>query len=166
MVTPVTGLMMGMGFRARVAEGWWSFSADCWLWYPGGMKGGDAECRAKADATWVGCCVGEPCGELLASDDRSEDELFIDTSCRRGKVSPENVPADPSPPTAMRLAAHTKATHIALGQQSGAELHVVFQVERSTELEPGPKSGNVCRFGKLLHAPDAPKLLLGVLRDR
>jgi len=39
------------------------------------MKAGDDECNTKLDATCVGCCVGEPCGELLANDDRSEDEL-------------------------------------------------------------------------------------------
>lgn len=40
------------------------------------MKAGDDECKVKLDAaTWVGCCVGDPCGELLASDERSEDEL-------------------------------------------------------------------------------------------
>jgi hypothetical protein len=39
------------------------------------MKAGDEECSEKPEATWVGCWVGEPWGELLASDDRSEDEL-------------------------------------------------------------------------------------------
>jgi hypothetical protein len=39
------------------------------------MKAGDDECSVKPDATWVGSWVGEPCGELLANDDRSEDEL-------------------------------------------------------------------------------------------
>jgi len=29
MEMPVAGLMMGMALRARVAEGWWSFSAEC-----------------------------------------------------------------------------------------------------------------------------------------
>ena len=29
MLMPVAGLMMGMGFRARVAEGWCSFKVDC-----------------------------------------------------------------------------------------------------------------------------------------
>jgi hypothetical protein len=27
----------------------------------------------------VGCCVGEPWGELLAREERSDDELWIDT---------------------------------------------------------------------------------------
>lgn len=41
----------------------------------------------KLEATWVGCWVGEPCGELLANDDRSEAELWIEMSFGR-YVSP------------------------------------------------------------------------------
>lgn len=79
MLRPVAGLMMGMALRARVAEGWWSFKPECWLWYVGGMNAGEVELRENGGATVMGCCVGELCGELLASDDRSEDELCIDT---------------------------------------------------------------------------------------
>lgn len=43
------------------------------------MKDGDVELSENDDATDVGCCVGELCGELLARDDRS-DPLFMDTS--------------------------------------------------------------------------------------
>jgi len=36
--------------------------------------------REKEVAIVVGCCVGEFWGELLARDDRSDDELCMDTS--------------------------------------------------------------------------------------
>lgn len=42
------------------------------------MKAGDVELREK-DATCCGCCVGDALGELLDSDDRSDEELLIDT---------------------------------------------------------------------------------------
>lgn len=53
------------------------------------MKAGEDECSEKPEATCEGCCVGELCGELLASDDRSEDELWIDTSFGRNKGQPQ-----------------------------------------------------------------------------
>jgi hypothetical protein len=51
METPVAGLMIGMALRARVAEGWWSFKGDCWLWYAGGIKDGEDEWNEKVEAT-------------------------------------------------------------------------------------------------------------------
>jgi hypothetical protein len=80
MVMPVAGLMMGMAWRARVAAGWCSFRLD-WLWNAGGMNGGDAELRENTGATVCGCWVGECAGELLANDERSEEALWMDTSC-------------------------------------------------------------------------------------
>lgn len=56
-------------------------------------------------------------------------------------------------------------THIAVGQEPRAELHVVFQVEGTACLEPHAKCGHVGRLGELLHTPDAAKLLLRVLGD-
>jgi hypothetical protein len=44
------------------------------------MKAGDVELRENAGATVFGCCVGDDSGELLASEDRSDDALWIDTS--------------------------------------------------------------------------------------
>ena len=35
--------------------------------------------REKGGAIVVGCCVGDPWGESLAKDDRSDEELCIDT---------------------------------------------------------------------------------------
>lgn len=43
------------------------------------MNGGDEELSEKPDATCCGCCVGEWAGELLAKEDRSEDELWMET---------------------------------------------------------------------------------------
>jgi hypothetical protein len=78
MVIPVDGLMMGMALpRVRVAAGWCSFM----LWNEGGMKAGDVELREKAGATDVGCCVGEDSGDMLASDDRSDEHEAIDILC-------------------------------------------------------------------------------------
>jgi len=48
------------------------------------MKAGEAEWRVKAVAIWVGCCVGDPWGELLASEERSEAELWMEMSCCGG----------------------------------------------------------------------------------
>jgi hypothetical protein len=79
MVRPLAGLMMGMALRARVAAGWCSFRVDCWVWYVGGMKAGVDELREKVDTTCWGCCVGEELGELLDSDDRSEEALLMET---------------------------------------------------------------------------------------
>jgi hypothetical protein len=78
MVMPVAGLMMGMALRPRVAEGWWSLRLDCWVWKLGGMKAGEVELSEKPGATVLTCCVGEESGELLASEDRS-DELEMET---------------------------------------------------------------------------------------
>ena len=80
MLMRVAGLMIGIALRARVAEGWCNLSVACWLWNAGGMKAGEVELREKPGATMVGCCVGEDSGELLASEDRSEDALWMDTS--------------------------------------------------------------------------------------
>lgn len=44
------------------------------------MNGGEVELSEKPGATVWGCCVGEESGELLASDERSE-ELEIETNC-------------------------------------------------------------------------------------
>lgn len=62
--------------------------------------------------------------------------------------------------------ASASGTHIALGQQPWAKLHVVFEIERAHGLEPHAKGCKVCCVGKLLHAPDAPELFLRVLGDR
>jgi hypothetical protein len=59
----------------------------------------------------------------------------------------------------------TSGTHIVVGQQPRAELHVVFEVERSDGLKPHPKGREVCCLGELLHASDAPELFLRVLCD-
>jgi len=54
------------------------------------MKAGEDEWSEKPDATWEGCWVGELCGELLASDDRSEDELWMDTRSLSVKSAGQN----------------------------------------------------------------------------
>lgn len=77
-VMPVTGWMMGMALRARVAAGWCSLSDGCWIDMAGGIKGGDDEFSEKASATCTGC-DGECSGEPLDTDDRSEDALWIET---------------------------------------------------------------------------------------
>jgi hypothetical protein len=69
---------MGMALRVRVAAGWCNLSVDCWAWWVGGTKAGDEELREK-EATCCGCWVGEELGELLDSEDRSEDALLMDT---------------------------------------------------------------------------------------
>jgi hypothetical protein len=51
MEMPVDGLIMGMAFLPRVADGWWSFKLDCWLIKLGGMKGGEEELRENPGAT-------------------------------------------------------------------------------------------------------------------
>jgi hypothetical protein len=44
------------------------------------MNGGEVELSENPGATVWGCCVGDESGELLASDERSE-ELEIETNC-------------------------------------------------------------------------------------
>ena len=122
------------------------------------MKAGDDEWSEKPEATWEGCWVGELCGELLASDDRSEDELWMDTSF--GRKTSVRVPAN-----SRRVWVDIGETHIALGQERWAEFHVVFQVEGPHGLKPHAEGCEVCGLGKLLHAPDTPELLLRVLGD-
>lgn len=51
------------------------------------MKAGEVELREKLDATCWGCCVGDALGELLEREDRSEEALLIETSCRDDHVS-------------------------------------------------------------------------------
>jgi hypothetical protein len=85
MVRPLAGLTMGMALRVRVAAGWCNLSVDCWAWWVGGTKAGDEELREK-EATCCGCWVGEELGELLDSEDRSEDALLIDTSYRASQL--------------------------------------------------------------------------------
>ena len=51
MEMPVSGLMMGMALRPRVAAGWWSFKLECWLCMVGGRKEGELELREKPGAT-------------------------------------------------------------------------------------------------------------------
>lgn len=43
----------------------------CMAWYEG-RKAGEFELRVYEVATCCGCWVGEPVGELLANEDRSE----------------------------------------------------------------------------------------------
>lgn len=87
MVRPLAGLMMGMAFRVRVAAGWWSFNVACCVWWKvGGTKAGEVELRENEATCW-GCCVGEALGELLDNEDRSDEELLIDTSYRWRQVS-------------------------------------------------------------------------------
>jgi hypothetical protein len=83
MVMPVAGLMMGIAFRVRVADGWCSFRVECWLWNAGGMKAGEDEFRENVGAMVLCGWLGEPLGDSLASDDLSDDPLCMETSCRR-----------------------------------------------------------------------------------
>jgi hypothetical protein len=48
---PVSGLMMGMALRPRVAAGWWSFKLEWKLCMVGGTKEGEVELREKPGAT-------------------------------------------------------------------------------------------------------------------
>lgn len=57
------------------------------------------------------------------------------------------------------------ATHIAFGEEVGAELHVVLEVKRHNGLEPCPVGQHGLGLGELLHTPDTAELLLRVLRD-
>lgn len=92
MVMPVRGLMMGMALRP-LAAGWCSLKLDCWLWREGGgMKEGEAELSEKPGVMDCGCCVGEDSGELLASEDRSDEEMetsWRDWSEKVGEDAPE-----------------------------------------------------------------------------
>lgn len=65
-----------MGLRARVAEGWYSFVA-CWV-RVGRVKDGDDALSEKIGAACDGW-DGEFSGELLASEERSE-ELWMETN--------------------------------------------------------------------------------------
>jgi hypothetical protein len=51
MEMPVSGLMMGMALRPRVAAGWWSFKLEWKLCMVGGTKEGEVELREKPGAT-------------------------------------------------------------------------------------------------------------------
>jgi hypothetical protein len=51
-------------------------------------------------------------------------------------------------------------TYVNLGQQAGAELHVVLEVEGPRHLELAAESGEGGGFVKLLHAADAAELLV------
>ena len=77
---PVWGLTIGMGLRARAAEGWCSLVCGVVDWC-GGEKWenglGAAGSEGVGAAGWLGraCrCNGDVSGELLDRDDRSEDD--------------------------------------------------------------------------------------------
>lgn len=83
MLIPVLGLTIGIALRMRVAAGWciFKFAKFCWVCWKG-MYGLDWELREKfADTCCDGSCVGDEFGELLARDERSEDEECIETNC-------------------------------------------------------------------------------------
>lgn len=56
-------------------------------------------------------------------------------------------------------------TYVGLGQQAGAEFHVVLQVEGPGHLKLVAEGVERGRLIELLHAANTPELLLGVLRD-
>ncbi len=91
MVMPVRGLMMGMALRP-LAAGWWSLKLDWLLWSVGGMKEGEAELSEKPGVIDCGCWMGEDSGELLASEERSDEEMetsWRDLSEKAGDDAPE-----------------------------------------------------------------------------
>jgi len=57
-------------------------------------------------------------------------------------------------------------THVALRQQTGAELHVVLQIEGAASLELGAEDDEVHCVGHVAHAPLLAELLLLVLGHR
>ena len=82
----VSGLTIGIGFRDRIADGWWSLR----LWFIAKFDGGEvnAECvddgrdKAGASCGWIWCCTGELSGEPLDRDDRSEEPEVTDCRCK------------------------------------------------------------------------------------
>ena len=143
------------------------------------MKGGEDELSEKAGVACTGC-EGEcsSLGELLASDERSDEALWIETIC----TDPLSVPLFPGVRSDVLTQARTAetggglgeasasragsggSTHVALGQQAGAELHVVLQVEGAAGLELGAEDGEVQGVGHVPHAALLAELLLLVLR--
>jgi len=83
---PVLGLTIGMAFLVRMAEGWWIFSwvVGLLLWKPefGLYELVEADDIEKLGATcgvgWIWSCNGDDSGEPLDSDERSDDEEWID----------------------------------------------------------------------------------------
>lgn len=78
MLMPVLGLTIGMALRIRVAAGWCSLRDWGWLWYEG-IYGCEFELRENPEsgATWWDC--GLDSGDPLDSDDRSDDDEWIET---------------------------------------------------------------------------------------
>lgn len=56
-----------------------------------------------------------------------------------------------------------RQTYIALGQQLGAELHVVLEVEGAADFELVAEGRDDSGFREFLHAPYTPELPVGVL---
>lgn len=122
------------------------------------MKAGEVELSEKAEATCCVCCVGEELGELLDRDERSDDALLMVTSCTRMLLV--------RVPSVVVGNADGESTYVALGQQLGAELHVVLEVKGAARFELVTEAGHGDRLAELLHATHAAELPLGVLRDR
>lgn len=98
------------------------------------MNGGDEELSEKPDATCCGCCVGEWAGELLAKEDRSEDELWMETSCLGGESASCCTRRAKKKGLVAKFIriniAKREITHIALRQQTRTELHVILKIKR------------------------------------
>lgn len=79
-ILKVAGLIIGIAaaLRARVAAGWCNLRFVGWLCWYEGMYGFELELRENVSgATWWDC--GECSGEPLDSDDRSDDEEWMET---------------------------------------------------------------------------------------
>ena len=58
-----------------------------------------------------------------------------------------------------------RLTHIALREEAGAKLHIVFEVKGSYRLKLRSEVQDRHRFRQVFHTPDAAELLGVVLRD-
>jgi len=69
------------------------------------MYGFDCELRENAGWTCVACCVGDDSGEPLESDDRSEEDEWMDTNYRNRSAKK----GDPSVLPVIEASVHEQA---------------------------------------------------------
>lgn len=162
MLIPVVGLTIGIAFRTRVAAGWWILRLDDWFWYPEGIYGFDAELREKLGVTCCGCCVGDESGEPLDSDERSEDEEWIDTNYEIVRWNFKNL-KEVSWWKVPPYDQYRWYTYVAFRQQGWTELHVIIQVEGPPSLKLLSESCDWHCVGQLLHTSHSSELFVWVL---
>ena len=104
-------------------------------------------------------------GDPLESEDRSDEAEWIECSCRKPltQVLSDkriNLPRGEGGGLGKSRSANT---YIFLGQQVGAELQVIVQVEGATGLEASAEGRHGRSLGQLPHALHTAELALGVL---